>query len=116
MMAKILYILSTEVVLTILFLIMGLYKQGGFRNVVISILKGWVERAFLCYGLLLDIPLVLILFSALKLGTRFQDSKSSKDDEDSKDKGSSKVSNDQFLIGNLLSVAAAIFYTWLLVH
>lgn len=98
----ILIILGTELILIIIFWLTGMYKRGGFKNFGISLIKGWIERGFVSFGLLMDVPMVLIFFSAIKLGTRFRR------DEDS------RVSNDQFLVGNLLSVAAAIFYTWLL--
>ena len=102
MIIEILIIFGAELVLTLIFWFIGMYKRGGFKNFGISLIKGWIERGFVSFGLLMDLPLVLVFFSAIKLGTRFRK------DEDS------QVSNDQFLVGNLLSVAAAIFYMWLL--
>jgi hypothetical protein len=66
------------------------------------LLKGWIERAFICYGLLYNLMIVIVFFGALKLGTRLQD--------DSSD----KISNDQFLMGNIFSISAAIAYYILL--
>lgn len=56
-----------------------------------SVLKGMLERAVLFIGLLSGINTVLILFGALKIATRL------KDEED-------KISNDYFLVGNLVSI------------
>lgn len=61
-----------------------------------EIFKGVLERLFLVTGLLTGYPQVIIAFGALKIGTRFQ--------------RHNKVSNDYFLIGNFLSLLAAILY------
>jgi hypothetical protein len=97
-MLTIAILVSSELILFLVFLLMKMYKNDSLKGISISILKGWIERAFLTIGLYLDIPLVLILFSALKLGTRLR-----QDDEN-------RISNDQFLIGNLLSAGASIGY------
>jgi len=57
-----------------------------------SLVKGILERWILLLGLHLGHDTVLVLFGALKLGTRISQQK----DE--------RVSNDYFLVGNLLSV------------
>jgi hypothetical protein len=62
-----------------------------------SIFKGVLERLFLITGLILGYPQVLIAFAGLKIGTRFQ--------------RSSSVSNDYFLIGNLISLLSAILFS-----
>ncbi len=65
-----------------------------------SIFKGLFERAFIVFALLTGYPQALTFFAALKIGTRI------KDDE--------RISNDYYLVGNLISVALAILYTVLL--
>ncbi|RUA33088.1 MAG: hypothetical protein DSY77_10965 [Bacteroidetes bacterium] len=65
-----------------------------------SIMKGILERAFICFSLLVGYPHVLTLFAALKIATRIKDD--------------SKISNDYYFIGNLVSVSLAILYTLLI--
>lgn len=60
-----------------------------------DVLKGILERIFLIVGLVAGYPHVITAFGALKIGTRI------KQDEN-------KVSNDYFLIGNLISILSAI--------
>jgi hypothetical protein len=67
-----------------------------------SILKGILERGFIVFSLLSGYPQALTLFAALKIGTRIKDE--------------NPVSNDFYLVGNLISVSLAIFYTMLLQH
>jgi hypothetical protein len=62
-----------------------------------DVLKGMLERLVLIVGLMAGYPHVITAFGALKIGTRI------KSDE-------SKVSNDYFLVGNLISILAAIIY------
>lgn len=62
-----------------------------------SVLKGVLERFFVVVTLWFGLTHALTLLGALKIATRI------KDTED-------KVSNDFFLIGNLVSVLAAIGY------
>ena len=64
----------------------------------ISILKGVVERLILFFSLVVGYPNMIVLFGALKLGTRLH--------EDNQ----SKISNDYFLMGNLVSVGAVLGY------
>ena len=67
-----------------------------------SWLKGFLERIFLTFLLLAGLQGgALVLFGAIKLGTRLES-----------DKGH-KVSNDYFVIGNFLSIAGAVI-TYLL--
>ena len=65
-----------------------------------SIAKGILERGFLVMALLLGYPHALTFFSALKLATRLK--REDKPDENF---------NDYYLVGNLISVAAAMGYT-----
>lgn len=67
-----------------------------FLGMNISTFKGSLERFLIFFGLILDFPQVIILFGALKIGTRFE-----KND---------KVQNDYFLIGNFSSTLWAISY------
>lgn len=71
-------------------------NDDPFLGMNISTFKGTLERFLLFFGLILDFPQVIILFGALKIGTRFE-----KND---------KVQNDYFLIGNFSSVLCAITY------
>lgn len=66
----------------------------GFSDAV----KGVVERLVLILALIKGLPQVLILFGAMKLGTRLTTGTES------------EAWNDYFLIGNLYSVALAIIY------
>ncbi len=63
---------------------------------VISILKGILERVVILTGLLIGFPQVLILFGALKIGTRI--------------KNDHPVSNDYYFIGNMTSVLLVLVY------
>jgi hypothetical protein len=96
-------ILIIETLLILLFLIFKFYKGQNFKNNAFSIFKGWVERGFICFGILSNLSIIIIFFSALKLGTRLHD-----------EKQLSKISNDQFLLGNIFSLTAAILYSILL--
>ena len=66
-----------------------------------SILKGLLERTFIVVSLHLNITQSLTLLGALKIATRIKD-------------GEDRVSNDFFLIGNLISVLFGIGYFILL--
>lgn len=68
-----------------------------------AFVKGLVERGFLTFALVLEYSQALTLFGALKLGTRL------KHQEQLDNTGF----NDFYLIGNLISVASAMAYTWL---
>lgn len=61
-----------------------------------EVFKGVLERIFLISGILAGYPHVIIAFGALKIGTRFQKN--------------NKVSNDYFLIGNFMSLLAALLF------
>jgi hypothetical protein len=68
-----------------------------------GIYKGILERFILFLAMINGITMILPLFGALKIGTRLESEKGS------------KVSNEYFLIGNLLSVLFVIIY-YLLYH
>jgi hypothetical protein len=61
-----------------------------------SVAKGITERLLLRLGFISNIPTVIVFFGAIKLGTRLTD------------KTKEKISNDYFLIGNLVSGTIAI--------
>jgi len=63
-----------------------------------SVAKGVLERAVLYIGLLHGFPQILIAFGALKIGTRLHEDKQR------------KISNNYFLVGNLISILLAMLY------
>lgn len=69
-----------------------------------SVAKGILERAVLFTGLLHGFPQILIAFGALKLGTRLHEDKDS------------DISNNYFLVGNLLSILIAMLYAIITKH
>jgi hypothetical protein len=71
-------------------------KEKKFLFLDISISKGLLERMVLYLGLTLGISQILIVFGAIKIGSRFDKS--------------AKVLNDYFIIGNFSSILIAIFY------
>ncbi len=99
-----LLIFSGELLLFVIFWLLGMYRKGKFKDHLKSVFKGLFERAFLTLSFVFDFSVALVFFSALKLGTRL--------DKDSK----SKFSNDQFLIGNMVSVLAVFLYSLLLLR
>ncbi len=90
---------SIHVLLFILSKIFGKEKRDKVTG--LSIFKGMLERTFVVVTLHFDMVSSLTLLGALKIATRIKDT----DD---------KVSNDFFLIGNLISVLFAIVYYVLL--
>jgi hypothetical protein len=60
--------------------------------------KGMLERVVLYIGLLHGFPQILIASGALKIGTRLHEDKKT------------KISNDYFLVGNLISLLLAMLY------
>jgi len=74
-------------------------KLKSDENRKVSVFKGVLERIFVITGLMLGYPHVIIAFGALKIGTRFQ--------------GSNRISNDYFLIGNFISLLAALLFSQL---
>jgi hypothetical protein len=57
-----------------------------------SVAKGSLERLVLMVGMTMTMSTVLVLFGALKIGTRIAE------------KENERISNDYFLVGNLMSV------------
>lgn len=66
--------------------------EGVEKSRHAAMLKGVLERLVMYVGLLMNYSVVIAAFGAFKLGTRFKDSPEN------------PVSNDYFLIGNLLSL------------
>lgn len=62
----------------------------------LSIFKGLLERFLIYYALAINLTQILIVFGAIKIGTRLDKS--------------DKVKNDYFLVGNFISILIAIFY------
>ncbi len=73
--------------------------QSSDKVAQAAILKGIIERLFIYAGLLNDFPHVITALAALKLGTRLADDTTT------------RISNDYFLVGNLVSILLAILYT-----
>jgi len=69
-------ILIIEAILFVIFWQMKFYKGGQFKNNFFSMLKGWLERGFICFGLVNDLEIIIIFFSALKIGTRLHEESS----------------------------------------
>jgi hypothetical protein len=72
-------------------------KSSRDKISLVSILKGLLERIFVVVSLWFDMTASLTLLGALKIATRIRDT------ED-------KVSNDFFVIGNIVSVLFGIGY------
>jgi hypothetical protein len=77
-----------------------------FYGFHISIFKGLLERFTMVLCLILGLSQVLIVFGALKIGTRFEKNE--------------KIKNDYFLIGNFSSILIAVIqfklYSFCLMH
>lgn len=69
-----------------------------------SVAKGSLERLVLMVGMTMTMSSVLVLFGALKIGTRISENENE------------RISNDYFLVGNLMSVLlvflAVSFYSY----
>lgn len=91
-----------ELLLVLIFRIVSKWlnsREGNksLKNNLTSWLKGFLERMFLVFLFLAGFQSgALILFGAIKLGTRLDQDKVQ------------KISNDYFLIGNFVSIAASV--------
>ena len=96
-------LLAGELILPVLFFIVSKFigKTNKDKISRTSILKGLLERTFIVVSLHFNLAQALTLLGALKIATRIKD-------------GEGKVSNDFFLIGNLISVLFGIGYYVLL--
>ncbi|MDT0607545.1 hypothetical protein [Croceitalea rosinachiae] len=99
---QILYYVIVEVLLIIIFYTVSKWLDPKFSRKNLSQkfsswLKGFLERIFLTFLLLTGFQGgALILFGAIKLGTRLDSDKEN------------KVNNDYFIVGNFISIAAAV--------
>lgn len=95
-------ILASEALAVLLFWLLAKFNKNHDRNTInaSSILRGMAERAFITFTLVNGIYQSLTLFAALKIATRI------KDDD--------RISNEFYLLGNLLSITLAIIYGQLL--
>lgn len=99
---QILYWVIVEILLVIIFYAVSKwldpkYSRNGYTQKFNSWLKGFLERIFLTFLLLSGFQGgALILFGAIKLGTRLDSDKEN------------KVNNDYFIVGNFISIAAAV--------
>lgn len=91
-----------EAILALLFLLTAALYDKQAKIDLKSIVKGIAERGFLCICLINDYPHALTFFSALKLGTRLK--------RDDANAAEGIAFNDYYLLGNIASVTAAIFY------
>lgn len=82
----------------VFYLVSKVIKKANRDQITRStVLKGLVERTFVVVVLFYNIASALTLLGALKIATRIKD-------------GEDKVSNDFFLLGNLVSVLFGVFY------
>ena len=72
-----------------------------FLGLDISLFKGLLERFLLYFALTINLTQILIVFGAIKIGTRFD-----KND---------KIKNDYFLIGNFSSIFISIIYYYIFI-
>lgn len=87
-----------ELLSILLFRLFDKYFNHGKNKISIrSVIKGNLERLFLFMSLVNGLPQSFIVFGAIKIGTRL------KDKEDA-------ISNDYFLVGNLMSLILSISY------
>ncbi len=97
-------ILVCEALAALVFYLLARWNSpDGTKSARLSwrgLFKGWVERAFLVYAFLRGYPQALTFFAALKIATRIKDE--------------NHISNDFYLIGNIISVCLAILYSQLL--
>lgn len=97
LLIAILLILGAELLAVFLFYLLakwvGTEKHKNQINVR-SIIKGVFERGFLTFALANTLPQALTVFAALKIATRI--------------KGDEKITNDFYLLGNLLSIMMAV--------
>lgn len=88
-----------EIAAVLLFTLLRRVMTRDWKLDWVSIGKGVLERIVLMVGLLCGYPQIIIAFGALKLGTRLHD------------KSPNPISNNYFLVGNLLSILLAMLYT-----
>ncbi|MEP1032396.1 hypothetical protein [Ekhidna sp.] len=87
------FVIGELIALVIFFLVTKMFRRSLTLS---SVLRGALERGFLFIILLVNLPQGMAFFGALKIATRL------KDDD--------KISNDYFLVGNLVSVLIVVGY------
>ena len=95
-----------EIIAFVVFLVLNKKlgpKSDGTINVG-AIAKGVLERLVLFTGLSNGFPQIIIAFGAFKLGTRLHD------------ENGPGISNNYFLVGNLVSLLLAMLYTMANAH
>jgi energy-converting hydrogenase Eha subunit B len=97
--AYIILLVTGEVIVHFVFYVISksIGKPSRDRINFATILKGLLERTFVVLVLVLELPSALTVLGALKIATRIKDEES-------------KVSNDFFLMGNLISIIFGIVY------
>ncbi|WP_237390670.1 hypothetical protein [Fulvivirga sediminis] len=101
----ILVIVGCEGVSVLLFWLLAKINHKGHSSNKVntgSVVKGMAERAFITFTMINGITQSLTLFAALKIATRIKDEEN-------------KISNDYYLLGNLLSITLAIIYSQLII-
>jgi hypothetical protein len=98
-LTSILVLIAGEVLIHIVFFLLSKFvgKENKDKINGTSILKGLLERTFVVVSLFYAFTSAMTLLGALKIATRI------KDTED-------KISNDFFLMGNLVSILFGIVY------
>jgi hypothetical protein len=81
------------VALLVFWLIIKIFKRSWSLS---AVLRGVLERGFLFIILIINLPQGLAFFGALKIATRL--------------KNDDQISNEYFLVGNLISVLIVIGY------
>ena len=104
-LAIIIFLLG-EIVAYFIFIVV---KRWGIPNTPtkaskLATAKGILERLTLFTGILYGFPQIIIAFSALKLGTRLHE------ERENNEEGENKISNNYFLVGNLISIFLAMVY------
>lgn len=94
--------LLMETILTLVFhflnsKVFSVIEDNQTSLTLIAVLKVIMERILLILGILNGYPHVITAFAALKIGTRINDTEH-------------KISNDYFLIGNLISLLSALAF------
>jgi hypothetical protein len=89
------FIAGEIISLVVFYMLRKKYEKNNTKT-FISVIKGQLERFAILMGLVASIPTIIIFFSAIKLGTRL------------KEQQESAVSNDYFLIGNMVSIIIAV--------
>lgn len=92
-------LLAGEIVIHVLFYVISrsIGKPSRDKVNLATMLKGLLERTFVVVVLVLGLASALTMLGALKIATRIKDEET-------------KVSNDFFLMGNLISIMFGIVY------